>query len=80
MINDIDSTVGDDFVVVDNSGTVQVLESSVDADTSNDISNNNDLIAPSFGKDVSVPIVPSPIAPSPIAPSSGKDVADLHVT
>jgi hypothetical protein len=60
VIDIIDNTVGDDFAVVNNNCTVQVLESSVEAsveeDTSNNISNNNDLIAPSFGKDVAVPI------------------------
>jgi hypothetical protein len=33
VIDDIDDAVGDDFVVVDNTGTVQALESSVKEDT-----------------------------------------------
>jgi hypothetical protein len=79
-IDDIDDTVGDDFVFVDNTGTVQALESSVNKDTP-----KVNLIAPSLGKEISVLIVPSPIATSspvaassPIATSSGKDVAGLH--
>jgi hypothetical protein len=68
VIDDIDDAVGDDFVVVDNTGAVQALDSSVD-----------DLIAPSINEEVPVPIVPSPIDTpsdtSPIATSSDKDVA-----
>jgi hypothetical protein len=57
VIDDIDDAVGDYFVVVDNTGAVHALESSV-----------NDLIAPSLNEEVPVPIVPSPITTlSPIA-------------
>jgi hypothetical protein len=65
VIDDVDDAVGDDFVVVDNTGAVHALDSSVE-----------DLIAPSLNEEVPVPIVPSPIdTPSPIATSSDKDVA-----
>jgi hypothetical protein len=85
VIDDVDDAFGDDFVVVDNTGAVHALDSSVD-----------DLIAPYLNEEVPVPIVPSPIAtssnkdvvvpivpslidtPSPITTSSGKDVAGRH--
>jgi hypothetical protein len=76
VIDDVDDAVGDDFVVVDNTGAVHALDSSVD-----------DLLAPSLNEEVPVPVdTPSPIAtssdkdvavpivPSPIAKSSDKDV------
>jgi hypothetical protein len=60
VIDDINYAVGDDFVVVDNTGAVQALDSPVD-----------DLLAPSLNEDVHVLID----TPSPIATSSDKDVA-----
>jgi hypothetical protein len=86
VIDSVDDAVGDDFVVVDNTGAVHALDSSVDDLIVPSLSEKvpvpivPSLIATSSDKDIAVPIVPSPIdTPSPIATSSDKDIAVLIV-